>query len=378
MLGQQITLKAATQLAARIVSAAGAPVAESVDLPGLTHAFPRPQRLNGEILDSACRRQCCCAQRRAIAGVAAAISADEHLFDPRRDLAEAVARLRNLPGIGEWTAQYIAMRALGETDAFLAGDVGVQRRFAAQRSRRPAPCRNCSPAAEPLATVARVCRPAFMDGGRGHPENFITQGDLSCVYGLSVLHRPFCRCCLSRMRTAALRAAQNSRRTRRECFGCWRAHYGEHYGCYFGEGPAPRFARRGLLRPILTATSSNRIACPNRDRRHAVPARGMESLAKNSGRNHDQLRATCGEPWPQGSMPRGRRRQRGEPHSHCGAVPSRHRRGRRARRFWQRASAKKMAARPRSPLCPNRGRRVEFPTPHAAIMIMPRLVSACS
>jgi AraC family transcriptional regulator of adaptative response / DNA-3-methyladenine glycosylase II len=70
------------------------------------------------------------ARAAAIAGVAAAVSADAHLFDPRRDLAEAVARLRNLPGIGEWTAQYIAMRALGESDAFLAADVAVQRKFA--------------------------------------------------------------------------------------------------------------------------------------------------------------------------------------------------------------------------------------------------------
>src|SRR4029079_19139172 len=59
-----------------------------------------------------------------------AVIADEHMFDPRRDLTEAVARLRDLPGIGEWTAQYIAMRALGETEAFLAGDVAVQSAFA--------------------------------------------------------------------------------------------------------------------------------------------------------------------------------------------------------------------------------------------------------
>ncbi len=70
--------------------------------------------------------------RRAVAitGVAAAAAADPHFFDPRRDLEEAVARLRDLPGVGEWTAQYIAMRALGESDAFLASDVALQRRFA--------------------------------------------------------------------------------------------------------------------------------------------------------------------------------------------------------------------------------------------------------
>src|SRR6202043_2478293 len=72
-----------------------------------------------------------------LVGLAAAACADPHLFDPRRDLAEAVTRLRHLPGIGEWTAQYIAMRALGESDAFLAADVAIQRRFAL-RGRRPA------------------------------------------------------------------------------------------------------------------------------------------------------------------------------------------------------------------------------------------------
>jgi AraC family transcriptional regulator of adaptative response / DNA-3-methyladenine glycosylase II len=43
-----------------------------------------------------------------------------------------------LAGVGEWTAQYIAMRALGESDAFLAGDVGVQRRLARPDGQRPA------------------------------------------------------------------------------------------------------------------------------------------------------------------------------------------------------------------------------------------------
>ncbi len=134
MLGQQITLKGATRLATHIVSAVGMQVAQSTDIPGLTHAFPRPGHFNAGMLASAGIPK---ARAVAIANVAAAIDADEHLFDPRRDLAEAVAHLRKLPGIGEWTAQYIAMRALGETDAFLAGDVAVQRRFVLH-GRRPA------------------------------------------------------------------------------------------------------------------------------------------------------------------------------------------------------------------------------------------------
>ncbi len=127
VLGQQITLKAATQLASRVVSAVGPRVTDSMGIPGLTHAFPSPKRFEAETLASIGMPK---ARAAAIAKVAAAIRADPHLFDPRRDLVEAVARLRNLPGIGEWTAQYIAMRALGESDAFLAADVAVQRKFA--------------------------------------------------------------------------------------------------------------------------------------------------------------------------------------------------------------------------------------------------------
>jgi AraC family transcriptional regulator of adaptative response / DNA-3-methyladenine glycosylase II len=134
VLGQQITLRAATQLASRIVVAIGTPVTESADAPGLSHAFPRPEHFKLSALAGIGMPR---ARAECLAGVAAAIDTDKRLFDPRRDLAEAVNHLRNLPGIGEWTAQYIAMRALGETDAFLAGDVGVQRRFALN-GRRPA------------------------------------------------------------------------------------------------------------------------------------------------------------------------------------------------------------------------------------------------
>jgi AraC family transcriptional regulator of adaptative response / DNA-3-methyladenine glycosylase II len=147
VLGQQVTLKAATQLAARIVAAVGTQVTDHIDIPGLTHAFPRPERFNASTLAGAGMPR---ARAAAIAGVAAAIDADERLFDPRRDLAEAVARLRDLPGIGEWTAQYIAMRALGESDAFLTGDVAVQRRFAMHEQR---------PAASELLARAERWRP---------------------------------------------------------------------------------------------------------------------------------------------------------------------------------------------------------------------------
>lgn len=132
VLGQQITLRAATRLASRVVSKLGTPVTDNIDIPGLTYAFPRPERFNLNTLAGLGIPK---ARSIAVASIADALRSGAHLFDPPRDLAEAVASLRTLPGIGEWTAQYIAMRALGETDAFLAGDVAVQRKFGLRERR---------------------------------------------------------------------------------------------------------------------------------------------------------------------------------------------------------------------------------------------------
>ncbi len=143
VLGQQVTVKGATRLAGRLVAALGAPVREPNVL-GLTHFFPRPERFTAAALTGQGLTR---PRAAALAGLATATARDATLFEPRADLASAVARLRELPGIGEWTSQYIAMRALGESDAFLAGDVGLQRALD-QRGRRPS-------AAEMLARAER-------------------------------------------------------------------------------------------------------------------------------------------------------------------------------------------------------------------------------
>lgn len=126
VMGQQITVKAATLFAGRLVAAIGTAVEQSVESPGLTHAFPNPDQFK---LKSLMGLGLTSARAMTLAGIAAAIESDPQLFDPRPTLAQTVERLRKLPGVGEWTAQYIAMRALGESDAFLAGDVALQRRF---------------------------------------------------------------------------------------------------------------------------------------------------------------------------------------------------------------------------------------------------------
>jgi AraC family transcriptional regulator of adaptative response / DNA-3-methyladenine glycosylase II len=147
VLGQQVTLQAGTRLAGKVVHALGKPVAHDLSIEGLTHSFPPPERFETDTIAKLGMPR---ARAAALAGVAAAFASDPHLFDPRRDLTEAIARLRKLPGIGEWTAQYIAMRALGETDAFLAGDVALQRIIATDGQR---------PNAAELLTHAERWRP---------------------------------------------------------------------------------------------------------------------------------------------------------------------------------------------------------------------------
>jgi AraC family transcriptional regulator of adaptative response / DNA-3-methyladenine glycosylase II len=79
------------------------------------------------------------ARGRALSSLAAAAAADPRLFDRDEDLETAVARLTALPGIGEWTAQYIAIRALRKPDAFPATDIGLLRAMTDAAGRRPTP-----------------------------------------------------------------------------------------------------------------------------------------------------------------------------------------------------------------------------------------------
>jgi AraC family transcriptional regulator, regulatory protein of adaptative response / DNA-3-methyladenine glycosylase II len=135
--GQQITVPAATKLLGRLVLAHGAPLAAAMqDGEGLTHLFPSPLRLAGADLAVLGMPN---ARAVAVASLAGAISADPTMFSRGASLDEAIAKLRLLPGIGEWTAQYIAMRELREPDAFPAADIGLMRAMTAADGRRPSP-----------------------------------------------------------------------------------------------------------------------------------------------------------------------------------------------------------------------------------------------
>jgi AraC family transcriptional regulator of adaptative response / DNA-3-methyladenine glycosylase II len=137
ILGQQITVPAAVKLAGRLTAEYGEALPDDWAREGLTHAFPAAGRLAAA--DIAGHGLMPGARARAISGLAAAVAADPHLFGPKASLEEAVAALRALPGIGEWTAQYIAMRQMREPDAFPAADVGLMRALTDEAGVRPTP-----------------------------------------------------------------------------------------------------------------------------------------------------------------------------------------------------------------------------------------------
>jgi AraC family transcriptional regulator of adaptative response / DNA-3-methyladenine glycosylase II len=134
VLGQQITVTAAVNLAARLVAGYGEKISEPAS--GLTHVFPRPEALATADLTSLGMPQ---SRAATLSAVAAAAIADRHLFDATSDLDDAVRRFRSIRGIGEWTAQYIALRQLREPDAFPAADAGLMRALASHGTRARSP-----------------------------------------------------------------------------------------------------------------------------------------------------------------------------------------------------------------------------------------------
>jgi AraC family transcriptional regulator of adaptative response / DNA-3-methyladenine glycosylase II len=137
VLGQQITVPAARRLAGVLAEACGRPLRAAPAIgSGLTHVFPDPARVAaGDLSVLAMPR----ARIDALRSLARALVADPSLLSASRGLDEAAERLRRVKGIGEWTAQYIAMRQLREPDAFPVGDSGLMRALGARVGRKPTP-----------------------------------------------------------------------------------------------------------------------------------------------------------------------------------------------------------------------------------------------
>ncbi|MBZ5733123.1 helix-turn-helix domain-containing protein [Nocardioides sp. TRM66260-LWL] len=128
VVGQQVSLAGARTVTGRIVAAHGLPLRSSV--PGLTHLFPRPDVLAS--LDAAATEGPRAlplprARARALVAIADACARGEVALDRGADRAEVRTALLALPGVGPWTADYVALRALGDPDVWLPGDLAVRR-----------------------------------------------------------------------------------------------------------------------------------------------------------------------------------------------------------------------------------------------------------
>lgn len=131
ILGQQVSVAAATRLAGRLVAAFGAPLTDPTDPPGPSHVlpssdvFPTPERLAGA--DIAAVLGMPRARGEVVRTLAAAVAEAPGLLAPGQPPEAVVAALRRLRGIGDWTAQYIALRALRAPDALPAGNLALLR-----------------------------------------------------------------------------------------------------------------------------------------------------------------------------------------------------------------------------------------------------------
>ncbi|EHK63719.1 AlkA N-terminal domain-containing protein [Achromobacter arsenitoxydans] len=134
VLGQQITVVAAIRLAGKLVAAHGEPLAQPDG--ALTHVFPQPEAVAAAELASLGMPR---SRAATLSAVAAAAVADRHLFESAGGLEDAVRRLRTIRGVGEWTAQYIALRQLREPDAFPHADIGLIRALERLESREYTP-----------------------------------------------------------------------------------------------------------------------------------------------------------------------------------------------------------------------------------------------
>ncbi len=127
IVGQQISVAAASTITGRIAARYGVAVPAWQNL-GLTHLFPASHVLAAADLTGLGMQA---SKARAIGTFARAVAAGDVVLDGSLPLAELVASIIALPGLGDWTAQYLALR-LGYADAFPATDLGLRRAIAAR------------------------------------------------------------------------------------------------------------------------------------------------------------------------------------------------------------------------------------------------------
>jgi AraC family transcriptional regulator of adaptative response / DNA-3-methyladenine glycosylase II len=136
IVAQQVSLRAAHTFAKRLVSAYGKPLDASAGT--LTHRFPTSDALADASYDGIGLTT---SRKASLRAAAVAHASGDLVLDPGADRDETRRRLLALPGVGPWTVEYVAMRALGDPDAFPGTDLVLQRRAGTAKATRWSPGR---------------------------------------------------------------------------------------------------------------------------------------------------------------------------------------------------------------------------------------------
>jgi AraC family transcriptional regulator of adaptative response / DNA-3-methyladenine glycosylase II len=123
ILGQQVSVKAATTFAGRLTKQFGQPI--TTPLPGLTHLAPTASAIATATIDELSRIGITQSRARSILAMAQAVVNGLVTLDVVVSIDRALTKLKELPGIGDWTAHYFAMRVFGWPDAFPHSDLGI-------------------------------------------------------------------------------------------------------------------------------------------------------------------------------------------------------------------------------------------------------------
>ena len=133
ILGQQVSVRGATTLAGRLAAAVGEPLPPTLDLPprarmlGLSHTSPTPARLADAGVERIARIGLPRARAATLVHLSRAVAEGAIDLSPGPGAESVIERMLELPGIGPWTAQYVALRALRLPDAFPESDLGLRR-----------------------------------------------------------------------------------------------------------------------------------------------------------------------------------------------------------------------------------------------------------
>jgi AraC family transcriptional regulator of adaptative response / DNA-3-methyladenine glycosylase II len=134
ILGQQVSVAGARTVAGRFAQVLGEPL--ETPFPALALVFPSAARVADAPVGRIARLGMPGARARTILALARAVAGGELVLMPNADIDATLERLRALPGVGEWTAQYIAMRALAWPDAFPHTDLGVTKALGTKDAKR--------------------------------------------------------------------------------------------------------------------------------------------------------------------------------------------------------------------------------------------------